>query len=50
MQLSIGNRAFEQLAVAITQGQQNAAIRAGLGGHFVVGKQGRKLFLNHVHS
>jgi len=50
VQLRIGNRAFEQLAVAIAQGQQNAAVRAGLSGHFVVGKQGCKLFLNHVHS
>jgi len=38
VQLRIGNRAFEQLAVAIAQGQQNAAVRAGLSGHFVVAR------------
>ncbi|MNN86102.1 hypothetical protein D3C81_2034710 [compost metagenome] len=49
MQLLVGNRAFELFAFAAAQGQQDPAVRTGLGGDLVVGEQGRKFFLDQAH-
>ncbi|MNR43747.1 hypothetical protein D3C85_1624040 [compost metagenome] len=49
MQLLVGNRAFKHFAFGAAQGQQDATVRTWLGGHFEIGEQGRKFFLNQAH-
>ncbi|MNW22664.1 hypothetical protein D3C71_2242930 [compost metagenome] len=49
MQLLVGNRTLEYPAFGVAQGQQYAAVWTQLGGHFEVGEQGRKFFLDQVH-
>ncbi|MNP59508.1 hypothetical protein D3C76_1545080 [compost metagenome] len=49
MQLGVGNRALEDFAFTAAQGQQNAAIRACLGGDVEVGEQRSEFFLDQAH-
>ena len=47
--LRVNRRTLELFAFAATQGEQDATVGTGLGGHVEVGEQGGKFFLDQAH-